>query len=80
MKPYFIWDYDLDDKQIRQILHGKNDTEKRWLVGRILTNAHFKDVLDYLSVKDIAAYLPDLPINSEVRKSWYHALRVWGHL
>jgi len=80
MKPYFLWDYDLGDKRMREILAGKNDTEKKWLIGRILTNAHFEDVFQFLSVKDIVTYLPDLPLRPEIRQNWYRALRVWGYL
>lgn len=79
MHPYFIWDYDVDEKQIRTILSGSNEAEKLWLIGRILSHAHYKDVWQYLNIKEISAYLPKLRIPAEVKANWQRALEVWGY-
>lgn len=77
--PYFLWDYDLNDTQIHSIIHGKNDVEKRWLIGRILTHAHYQDIFKYLTVSDIVRYLPKLFLPMTVKSAWKRALQVWGY-
>jgi hypothetical protein len=77
--PYFLWDYDLNDEQIRDILHGDNDVEKAWLVGRILTHAKFDDVWKYLTVEDIIAIFPKLQLPQKVKRDWERTLSVWGY-
>lgn len=43
--PYFIWDYDLTEADVRRILRGeKGEFTRRWLIARILESAHFDDV------------------------------------
>jgi len=78
-RPYFLWDYDLTENDVRRILHGKNETEKFWLMGRILTSAHFNDVWKYLTVKDVVKYFSKLRVRPQVRKMWQSALQVWGY-
>lgn len=77
--PYFLWDYDLSEEQVRAILEGKNELEKRWLIGRILTHAHFNDVWKYLHPKDIAAQFPYLQLRQDIKDAWQRALTVWGY-
>lgn len=77
--PYWLWDYDLTEKDVRRILAGKNETERRWLIGRILTNAHFKDVWDYLSVKEVLNEWSNLRLRPDVKRGWQRAFEVWGY-
>lgn len=78
-RPYFIWDYDLTEKRIKEILRTGNETEKLWLAGRILTNARFEDVWDYLNVKEIVELFPKLRLRPDIRQAWKRALNVWGY-
>lgn len=78
-KLYFLWDYDLNKKQVRNILRGKNDTDKSWLIARILTHAQFKDIWQYLKVKDIVKTFPKLRLPVNIREAWQRALAVWGY-
>ncbi len=77
--PYFLWDYDLSEEQVKSILHGQNETEKLWLIGRILTHAEFKDVWKYLRIEDILKVFTKLRLPARVKKSWEHAFAVWGY-
>lgn len=77
--PYFLWDYDLTDTQIHVILKGKNEVEKRWLIGRILSHAHYKDIFKYLTIDDIVSFFPKLSLPLTVRNAWRRALQVWGY-
>ncbi len=78
-KLYFLWDYNLNKKQVRNILHSKNDTEKSWLIARILTHAQFKDVWKYLTVSDIIKTFPKLRLPVNIKQAWQRALNVWGY-
>ncbi len=78
-RPYWLWDYDLTEDQVREILAGKNETEKIWMTGRILSSAHFNDVWKFLRVKDILNIFPKLRVRPEVRDNWQQALTVWGY-
>lgn len=77
--PYFLWDYNLNDEQIRGILHGHNEVEKAWLVGRILTHAKFDDVWKYLTVEDIVDIFPKLQLPKKIKQDWERALMIWGY-
>ena len=78
-RPYFLWDYDLTEADVRRILRGKNEVERRWMLGRILTNAHFDDIWTYVTVGEVAEELPSLRMRPEVKQAWENALEVWGY-
>lgn len=77
--PYFLWDYQLTDNQVKTIIHGKNETEKLWLTSRILSHARFNDVWKYFSVKEIADVFPKLQLEPRTKEAWQRALQVWGY-
>ena len=79
-RPYFIWDYDLTDKQIGDILNGSNETEKIWILGRILESAKLEDVWRYTSYRQVREMFPKLKLKEPMRKAWEHALQVWETL
>lgn len=78
-RPYFLWDYDLTDDDVRRILAGDNETEKIWMMSRILTHAHFNDVWKYVRVKDVADWFPKLRMHPRLKETWKTALTVWGY-
>jgi len=77
-KPYFIWDYNLTKKQVKEILRGENETKRRWLAARILESAKFSDVFKYLTLDQIKQLFPDLKMKKPVKKAWERALHVWS--
>lgn len=78
-RPYFLWDYNLTEENVRRILHGDNETEKIWMMGRILTSAHFNDVWRFLSIKDVVENFSKLRMRPQIKQTWARALKVWGH-
>lgn len=78
-KPYFLWDYDLTDKQIHGILRGVNEVEKLWLIGRIMTHAKFEDIWKYLSPEDITKVFSKLRLTPKDREYWQRAFSIWGY-
>lgn len=78
-RPYFLWDYNLNEDDVRRILAGGNDVERRWLIGRILTHAHFSDIWKYLKPSQIANQLVTLRLRPELKKIWSKTLKIWGY-
>lgn len=77
-RPYFLWDYNLNEDDVRRILAGDNDVERRWLIGRILEAARFADVWKYIKLKDLVAVFPKLKLRSPFKETWTRALEVWN--
>ena len=77
-RPYFIWDYDLDEKDVKKILKSGDDFNRRWLIARILRSAHFNDVWKYLTLKDILKNFKYLFLKKEIKQVWKNAFHAWG--
>jgi len=75
--PYFLWDYNLTENGVRQILRGKNDTEKIWLTSRILESAKYEDIWRFLSLQEIKEIFPRLKLKKPIKEAWNYALDVW---
>ncbi len=76
--PYFIWDYDLTDADVRAILHGDDEEQKAWLVARLLEAARYEDIWQYISLAELRAIFPKLQLRPQVRAAWEFALLVWA--
>jgi hypothetical protein len=76
-RPYFIWDYDLTEADIRTILRGDDEEQKAWLVARLLESARYEDIWQYISLAELRAILPKLKLKPQVRAAWEFALSVW---
>ena len=77
-RPYFIWDYDLTDADIREILRGDDEEQKAWLVARLLESARYEDIWQYISLSQLRVIFPKLQLKPQVRAAWVFALRVWA--
>lgn len=78
LRPYFIWDYDLTEADLRAILQGDDEQQKAWLVARLLESARYEDVWQYISLAELRAIFPKLQLKSQVRAAWEFALLVWA--
>lgn len=77
-RPAFLWDYDLSEAQVQEILHHAPFEEQKWLIARILDRAPFRDVFRYLSLQKIRKSLPVLRMNPKVERHWREALEIWS--
>ncbi len=78
-RPYFIWDYDLTEAEVRAILRSEDPYEKAWLITRILEAAHFEDIWNYLTIQDIRDNFPYLRFRfRDIRDLWAMALELWS--
>ncbi|MBN1658701.1 MAG: hypothetical protein JXA93_09885 [Anaerolineae bacterium] len=80
-RPYFLWDYDLSEEEVRAILRGSDEVEKAWLITRILEYARWDDIWRYLTVDDLWGNLHRLHFRwPRDRELWTYALKRWrGH-
>jgi hypothetical protein len=76
--PYFIWDYDLSDADVRSILRGDDEGQKAWLVARLLESARYEDIWQYISLAELRTIFPELQLKPQVRAAWEFALLVWA--
>jgi hypothetical protein len=76
--PYFIWDYDLTDADIRAILRGDDEEQKAWLVARLLEAARYEDIWQYISLAELQGIFQKLQLKPQVRSAWEFALHVWA--
>lgn len=79
-RPYFLWDYDLTEDDVRRILAGDNETEKIWMMSRILESATFEDVWRYVTLQDVKEMFPKLKLKPPIHRTWEYALHTWGVL
>lgn len=77
LKPYFLWDYNLTENQVRKILRGKNETEKIWIMSRILESARYDDIWRYVSLAQVKEMFSKLRLKPPIRRAWERALYVW---
>lgn len=76
-RPYFLWDYDLTDDQVRDILRGPNEFDRQWLLARILESAKYEDVWKYTTLTEIKEVYPHLKLRKPIQRAWDLALNVW---
>jgi hypothetical protein len=77
--PYFLWDYNLSDADVRVILRGDDEEQKSWLVARLLESARYEDVWQYITLAELRAIFPKLQLKPQVRAAWEFALSVWAN-
>lgn len=76
-RPKFLWDYDLSETQVQEILRSGWSDQRRWLIGRILAQARFDEVFYYLTVEEIKQALPKLRLPQKIRTRWEYAVQRW---
>jgi len=77
-RPYFLWDYDLSEDDVRRILRGDNEVERIWMMGRVLESAKFEDVWKYVNLREVKEAMPKLKLKKPIRSAWEYAISVWG--
>ena len=77
--PWFLWDYDISETQMREILGRPGFSEKKcWLLSRILTQARFEEVFTSLDIDLIKKALPHLRLPEKKKQWWEYAIQRWN--
>ena len=77
-RPRFLWDYDLTEAQVYELLHHAPFAERKWLVGRLLERLRPPEVFQYLSLEQIRTALPQLRMDPKIQRHWQEAIEVWS--
>jgi|GEM_PF-641559 len=76
--PYFLWDYDLTEEEVRKILKEGDEFSRLWLIGRILESAKYENVWHYLTLEEILKVFPKLKLKKPIKEAWLNAFKAWG--
>ena len=78
-RPYFFWDYEITDAEVRAILRDGAPFDKAWVISRILEHAGWDDIWRYLTVADIRQNFDNLSFRrTQDRELWAYALDRWS--
>jgi len=78
-RPYFIWNADLSEADVRRILAEGSDYSRVQMMCTILHYARFKDIWQYVAVRDVQKWFWQIPWRDpELRDHWQWALTRWG--
>ncbi len=81
-RPYFIWNADLSDSDVRAILAGeRGDLERIQMIVHVMQNARFDDMWKYIRLDDIVSnwdLVKRMLWPKESRELWQWALQTWG--
>ncbi|HET92127.1 MAG TPA: hypothetical protein ENN99_15515 [Chloroflexi bacterium] len=81
-RPYFIWNADLTEQDVRRILTGDDKYEREQIIGHIVRNARFEDIWKYVTIQDILDHwhvVRGFLWPPSLRELWTWALQVWGY-
>jgi hypothetical protein len=82
LRPYFIWNADLSEKDVRAILRGEHgELERVQMIAQVMQNARFEDIWNYIQVEDIVdnwSLLQRMLWPLEAKELWAWALHIWG--
>ena len=76
-RPEFLWDYDLTESQVREILAHAPMGERAWLIARILERSSLQEALRYLTAEEIRQALPHVRMDPKVKSHWQEAVELW---
>ena len=77
-RPYFLWDESLTVEELHEILNSENMDKRLNYKARILREARFEHVWEFLSVRDILANWEHLKKRLGKKKAfWEFFLRKW---
>ncbi|MBI4597312.1 MAG: hypothetical protein HY737_02785 [Candidatus Omnitrophica bacterium] len=76
-RPWFLWDYNLSEAQVQELLHHAPFAQKKWLIARLLERLRPPEIFQYLSPEQMRAALPHLRMDEKVKRHWQEAVELW---
>jgi hypothetical protein len=71
MIPYFMWDYGLTVREIKEILASDNEPKRLQMMDKILRDARYADVWKFFSLQEFLKYRERLvPFTGRMRGFW----------
>lgn len=79
--PYFCWDRELTEQEIKDQLKRKEGPERDHLIAWILREASFKDVWRFLTPIEVANCLPRIQYSlGRWKDFWNYITKTWHEL
>ena len=78
-RPWFLWDYDLTEAQVQELLTHAPFEQRKWLLGRMLERLGPEEIVRYVSLEALQQALPHLRLDEKVKRHWEEAMAVWLH-
>ncbi len=77
-RPYFLWDVDITDAEFRARLKHPDPAIRAQWQGRLLAQARYREVWDYISVAEILANWDAIQRHlGRSRRSWENLFDAW---
>lgn len=76
-RPWFLWDYDLTEAQVHELLTHARFDERKWLLGRMLERLGPGEIVRYTSLEALQRALPHLRLDEKVKRHWEEAIAIW---
>jgi len=77
-RPYFLWDYELSEKEVKKIIKQGNEYSRNFIIARLLESAKYEDIWKYIKLKDLVRIFPKLRLKKEIKEIWQSAFQAWG--
>jgi hypothetical protein len=78
-RPRFLWDYDLTEAQVHELLTHAPFEQRKWLIGRMLERLGPDEIVRYISLEALQEALPHLRLDKKVKRHWEEAIAIWTH-
>ena len=78
-RPWFLWDYELTEAQVQELLTHAPFEQRRWLLGRMLERLGPEELVRYVSLEAVQHALPHLRLDEKIKRHWEEAIAVWTH-
>lgn len=78
-RPWFLWDYDLTEAQVHELLTHAPFERRKWLLARMLDRLGPDEIVRYISLDALRQALPHLRLEERVKRHWEEAIAVWTH-
>ena len=76
-RPWFHWDYDLTETQVRELLTHAPFNQRKWLLGRMLERLGPEEMTRYVPLEALRQALPHLRLDDKVKRHWEEAIALW---
>lgn len=76
-RPWFLWDYDLTEAQVHELLTHAPFEQRKWLLGRMVERLGPVELMQYISLKTLQEALPRLRVAEKVKRHWEEAIALW---
>ena len=77
LRPWFLWDYDLTEAQVQELLTHAPLEQRKWLLGRMLERLGPAELVRYVSLDAVRQALPHLRLNEKIKRHWEEAIALW---